>query len=312
MPSLKQTICIAATSMTVLLGTLASAHAACDQLVEQFEAAMAAKNLDQAVGLEKQIYSDEVCNAKDVAIRQRLLTLELDLAADPAEAPATQTAALNEIRKPGTPLRSMTDAVGLADRLFKLRHFADSQEFYDRAIALAGLDTSLTDKQKSDLLGRAGAAKILANDDDQGRRPQGFAPSTRGPDGSIDGIYAPTLRGVTVIPLPLPINFVFASTGLTTNGEKTAAELLQVLQQQDVKEITLVGHTDPRGSADYNKKLSLARARAVADYLQHHGLKIQIKTVGKGSDAPFDPTILPYQPTQDEVWTLDRRVELIW
>jgi outer membrane protein OmpA-like peptidoglycan-associated protein len=48
----------------------------------------------------------------------------------------------------------------------------------------------------------------------------------------------------------------------------------------------VAGHTDTVGSRDHNRKLSLDRARAIAEYFRQKGLKIPISYEGFGEDAP--------------------------
>ena len=56
---------------------------------------------------------------------------------------------------------------------------------------------------------------------------------------------------------------------------------------QDKEHLTAVGHTDSRGSDDYNLGLSLARARSVKAYLVSQGLDAQlISTEGRGETEP--------------------------
>jgi outer membrane protein OmpA-like peptidoglycan-associated protein len=68
------------------------------------------------------------------------------------------------------------------------------------------------------------------------------------------------------------------------------------------KSIELIGHTDPRGSVDYNDKLGLERAERVKRYLVTNGIdtdRIRVSSVGEkeASSAPQD-------------WGKDRRVEI--
>lgn len=68
------------------------------------------------------------------------------------------------------------------------------------------------------------------------------------------------------------------------------------------KKIKLVGHTDPRGTAEYNDKLGLERAEKVKAYLVKHGVeeaRVQVESAGEkeASDAP-------------EQWPKDRRVQI--
>lgn len=68
------------------------------------------------------------------------------------------------------------------------------------------------------------------------------------------------------------------------------------------KSIQLIGHTDPRGSVEYNDKLGKERAERVKRYLVTNGIetdRVVTKSVGErdASDAPQD-------------WPKDRRVEI--
>lgn len=68
------------------------------------------------------------------------------------------------------------------------------------------------------------------------------------------------------------------------------------------KAIHLVGHTDPRGTPDYNDKLGLERAERVKRYLVANGVtadRVQTSSVGEeeASPSPAD-------------WPKDRRVEI--
>lgn len=68
------------------------------------------------------------------------------------------------------------------------------------------------------------------------------------------------------------------------------------------KELELVGHTDPRGSDEYNKELGISRAESVARYLRDYGVpttQIEINSLGE-SQASIDA----------ENWPLDRRVDI--
>lgn len=69
--------------------------------------------------------------------------------------------------------------------------------------------------------------------------------------------------------------------------------------------VEISGHTDPRGSASYNQRLSLKRANAVADYLFGHGLdKAKAKVVGYGESKLIDTT------DSEEAHAKNRRVEI--
>jgi peptidoglycan-associated lipoprotein len=68
------------------------------------------------------------------------------------------------------------------------------------------------------------------------------------------------------------------------------------------KTIKLIGHTDPRGTPDYNEKLGLERAERVRHHLLKHGVeagRVQVDSVGEEAASPAP-----------ENWAKDRRVEI--
>jgi len=71
--------------------------------------------------------------------------------------------------------------------------------------------------------------------------------------------------------------------------------------------ITVDGHTDDRGSDDYNMNLSQQRANAVAEYLSQHLPQTQtkIKAVGYGEQRPVSTNDTEAGRQQN------RRVEII-
>ena len=70
------------------------------------------------------------------------------------------------------------------------------------------------------------------------------------------------------------------------------------------RKLHLVGHADPRGSADYNVTLGQSRADAVASYLDTHGMSSdKTKATSRGA---MDAT------GQNETgWAHDRRVDVL-
>ena len=70
-------------------------------------------------------------------------------------------------------------------------------------------------------------------------------------------------------------------------------------------EIVVVGHTDNRGSEQYNEKLSQDRAQAVADYFISQGVEVRrVYSYGLGEKAPIASN------DSEEGQALNRRVEL--
>jgi len=128
--------------------------------------------------------------------------------------------------------------------------------------------------------------------------------------GSAQGLALPAVRGWVVERVPLPVSFETNSTTFTPKGEQAAHDLANYLLKQGNAEITLVGHTDDRGSPQSNLALSKRRAEALAAYLRDQGYQGRIHTEGVGETRPIELDD-PQRYTQEEIWALNRRVELV-
>ena len=63
----------------------------------------------------------------------------------------------------------------------------------------------------------------------------------------------------------------------------------EALQSSDLESFHFLveGHTDALGSDEYNERLSIARAQAVAQYLEGRGIpEARLRPTGKGESAP--------------------------
>lgn len=136
-----------------------------------------------------------------------------------------------------------------------------------------------------------------------------YVPTTRGTRGEPGGLAAAAIRSFGVTRVALPIQFRFDSTEFTEPGAAAARDLADYLQAQGDGPITLIGHADPTGAAEYNRHLSLRRAEAVRDFLAGQGLSLSIRVEGHGQDEPFEPATFGTL-TEDQRNQLHRRVEL--
>lgn len=116
-------------------------------------------------------------------------------------------------------------------------------------------------------------------------------------------------RGVSIRKKATPVRYVFGTAEFTPEGLQSAKDLFECLKSAKPEAITLIGHTDPVGSAEANKKLSLARAEALANYLVDAGYSGTWTTVGKGEEEPFEPDD-PSAYDEAMLHQLDRRVEV--
>jgi OmpA-OmpF porin, OOP family len=111
---------------------------------------------------------------------------------------------------------------------------------------------------------------------------------------TLPKVYA--LKGVT---------FEFDSARLRPDSQTVLDDVKRILDRYPDMQVEIAGHTDSKGGDAYNQKLSLARARAVYDYLVLAGTPAeQMRVAGYGEAEPVAPN------DTEEGRELNRRVEL--
>lgn len=86
--------------------------------------------------------------------------------------------------------------------------------------------------------------------------------------------------------LSLLIQFDFNSARVRPESQQALANLAQALQSTELKgsKFAVEGHTDAKGNAQSNQKLSHQRAQAVRDFLSSRGVdEVRLIASGKGS-----------------------------
>jgi len=100
---------------------------------------------------------------------------------------------------------------------------------------------------------------------------------------------------------------IFFDYDKATLRPESAAELdklIAILMKEPMLRIEISGHTDNKGSHEYNKKLSEGRAKTVVDYLVEHGIKRdRLEYAGYAFDQPISDN------DTEEGRQLNRRVE---
>ncbi len=101
----------------------------------------------------------------------------------------------------------------------------------------------------------------------------------------------------------IQISFDFDSAALRADQKPKLATLCTVMQNSDIGEFRIVGHTDTSGSASYNERLSLLRAEEVKRFMVSDcGVaEDRLKAVGVGEAFPLDKN--------DPQGDVNRRVE---
>jgi len=118
----------------------------------------------------------------------------------------------------------------------------------------------------------------------------------------------PSLVVVTAkeIKITQQIHFAFAKATIRPISYKVLDAVVDVLKKNPKFRIEVQGHTDNRGPAYYNKRLSQNRANAVRSYLIRHGISSsRLVAKGYGMDKPIVPN------TSARNRALNRRVQFI-
>jgi outer membrane protein OmpA-like peptidoglycan-associated protein len=87
---------------------------------------------------------------------------------------------------------------------------------------------------------------------------------------------------------PVILKNVFFGFDSNLLSEVAKRELQLVYEsQKEAKALTIIGHTDSKGSASYNQGLSERRAAAAGAYIKSLGFKGDLITIGKGESSPI-------------------------
>jgi len=102
---------------------------------------------------------------------------------------------------------------------------------------------------------------------------------------SVEAVAVPQVAAERAS-LSLHIQFDFNSAKIKLESRQVLANLALALQSKDLLEakFAIEGHTDSKGSADYNLRLSQQRADSVRDFLVSQGINpSRLSTAGKGA-----------------------------
>jgi peptidoglycan-associated lipoprotein len=87
-----------------------------------------------------------------------------------------------------------------------------------------------------------------------------------------------------------PVFFEYDSDELSSEAQRTLDENASVLKRNATWTVTIEGHCDERGTAEYNLALGERRAVAARAYLVSLGIPAdRLRTVSYGKEFPFDP-----------------------
>ncbi len=101
-------------------------------------------------------------------------------------------------------------------------------------------------------------------------------------------------------------HFDFDSYALREDARAALDKDAGLLRSNAGANVTVEGHCDERGTAEYNQALGEKRAQAARDYLVAAGIDAgRLQTVSYGKERPIDPG------HNEEAWAKNRRAQLV-
>jgi len=122
----------------------------------------------------------------------------------------------------------------------------------------------------------------------------------------VDDINAKDLDAINRAQPLKPAFFGLDSEELDAAAQAALTEDAQTLKKYGNWTITIEGHCDERGTAEYNLALGERRALAAKNYLVSLGVAAaRFKTISYGKEFPFDPG------HADAAWAKNRRAHFV-
>lgn len=113
---------------------------------------------------------------------------------------------------------------------------------------------------------------------------------------AISEDITPVIKDIALQPIEVGLTvrldhiyFDFDKTTLKKESYEELAKVIEFLKRNPTVEIEIAGHTDSKGSDEYNQKLSQGRTQAVVDYLVSQGISARrLVAMGYGESKPVD------------------------
>jgi peptidoglycan-associated lipoprotein len=103
-----------------------------------------------------------------------------------------------------------------------------------------------------------------------------------------------------------PVFFGLDQSDVDTQGQQALNADAEILKKYPTWTITIEGHCDERGTAEYNLALGERRALAAKTYLVSLGVSAdRLRTVSYGKEFPFDPG------HSESAWSKNRRAHFV-
>src|SRR5690349_14943162 len=103
-----------------------------------------------------------------------------------------------------------------------------------------------------------------------------------------------------------PVFFAYDQDNIDTAGQQALNNNAELMKKYPTWIVTIEGHADERGTAEYNLALGERRALAARNYLVSLGIPAdRLRTVSYGKEFPFDPG------HTESAWEKNRRAHFV-
>ena len=103
-----------------------------------------------------------------------------------------------------------------------------------------------------------------------------------------------------------PLFFAYDQSEVSAEGQRVLQSNADIMKKYPTWVITIEGHADERGTAEYNLALGERRALTARDYLISLGIAAdRLRTVSYGKEFPFDPA------RTEEAYANNRRAHFV-
>lgn len=115
------------------------------------------------------------------------------------------------------------------------------------------------------------------------------------------------------IELSADVLFDFDKAEIRPDASKVLSQAADVLKDHATRKVVIEGHTDGKGTDQYNQQLSQRRAQAVKRWFQERGglRSMQLETRGWGAKKPVAPNAKPDGSDDPAGRQKNRRVEIV-
>jgi len=132
--------------------------------------------------------------------------------------------------------------------------------------------------------------------------------------GKVESLQVRETETETRIELPADILFDFDKADIRPTAAPALKQAAEIIRKGARGTVTIEGHTDAKGSAGYNQKLSERRSASVRQWLvEREDLgRVRFQTKGFGAARPVAPNAKPNGADDPEGRQKNRRVEIVF